>query len=116
VVDADQQGRSYGEFQHVRKSRNVEQSELRKKPEFRKTPERRTVGSPTCPENTETPKPRPEDAEEPELPACSKTPEVGLERKTSGNLDEGESEADAKSKTGTDVQDGKPEASCVRCR
>jgi hypothetical protein len=91
-VDADQQGRSYGEFRHVRKSRNVKQSELRKKLEFWKSLERRTVGGSTCPENTETPKPRPESAkrrntEELELPTRSETPEVRLERKTSGNLD-----------------------------
>jgi hypothetical protein len=90
LVDADQQGRSHGEFRHDRKSLNVKQSELRKKPEFRKTLERRTVRGPTHPENTETPKPRPEDAEntqEPKLPTRSETPEVGLERKIFGNLD-----------------------------
>jgi hypothetical protein len=89
-VDAHQQGRCYGEFRYVRKSRNVKQSELRKKPGFRKTPERRTVGGLTHPENTETPKPRPEHAEnteEPELPTRSETPKVGLERQISGNLD-----------------------------
>jgi hypothetical protein len=61
----------------------------------------------------------------PELPTHSETPEVGLERKISGNLDirkkeswrpMQKSEADAKSETGTDVQDGKPEPSCGRCR
>jgi hypothetical protein len=123
VVDADQQGRCYGEFRHVRKSRNVKQSEFWKSPE-------RKVGGLTRPESTGTPNSRNTDSfrntevssrkrrntEEPELPTQAETPEVRLERKISGNLDirKKESRRPMRNRrpdrmSGERTQDGKPE-------
>jgi hypothetical protein len=62
MVDAEQKGgrcRPEGSMlrgspTRPKKSQNVKQSELRKKPEFRKILERRTVEGPTRPESTGT--------------------------------------------------------------
>jgi hypothetical protein len=98
-VDADQKGRRYGEFRHVRKSWNVKQSELWKEPEFWKTLERRTVGGPTHPENTETPKSR---NFRPIRNIRSSTQAEDIREPR--HLEEGESKADTKSETGSDVR------------
>jgi hypothetical protein len=133
LVDADWKGR----FDSDEESRcRPARSKLRRIPTRPEKPERQTVGTPEEAgisentgtknrrrsdssgkhRNTEAPSGKRRNTEEPELPTRSETLEIGLERKTSRNLDEGESEADAKSETGTDVQDGKPEPSCGRRR